>query len=209
MAGAIQSEADLRDLFPEPLERVKLKQLTHLDKYCKRFIGLSPFVCLATADTDGNVDVSPRGDAPGFVSVLDDKTLVLPDRRGNNRLDSLANVVANSHVGLLFMVPGIDETLRVNGAAEISHDPALLGEHVVRSKTPTVAIVVHVEEAFLHCAKAMIRSKLWAPDTQVERSVLPGLGQMVAEQIAGRQLSDDDAAEADAVIEQAYKDKLY
>jgi uncharacterized protein len=209
MAETVQNEAGLRELFPEPLERVKLKQLIYLDKYCRRFIALSPFVCLATADTEGNVDVSPRGDAPGFVTVLDDKTLVLPDRRGNNRLDSLANVVANGHVGLLFMVPGIDETLRVNGAAEVSHDPALLAEHAVRGKAPTVALVVHVEEAFLHCAKAMIRSKLWAPETQVERSVLPGLGQMVAEQIAGREISDEDAAEIDAEITQAYKDKLY
>jgi hypothetical protein len=209
MAKTVQDEAALKSLFPAPLDRVIQKQLTHLDKYCQHFIALSPFVCLATADRAGNVDVSPRGDAPGFVTVLDDKTLVLPDRRGNNRLDSLANVVANGHVGLLFMVPGIDETLRVNGAAEIIDDPALLADHAVRGKTPAVAIVVHVEEAFLHCAKAMIRSKLWAPETKVERSVLPGLGQMVAEQIAGRELSEEDAAEADAVIEQAYRDKLY
>ncbi|MDP7234831.1 MAG: pyridoxamine 5'-phosphate oxidase family protein, partial [Alphaproteobacteria bacterium] len=199
MIKSIQSETNLRELFPEQSEMVIRKQLICLDKYCKHFIALSPFVCLATSDSQGNVDVSPRGDAPGFVRVRDDKTLVLPDRRGNNRLDSLANVVANGHVGLLFLVPGIDETLRVNGTAEISDDPTLLADHVVRGKTPIVALVVHVEEAFLHCAKAMIRSKLWAPKSQVERGVLPGLGQMVAEQIAGRELSDEDAAGADAV----------
>ena len=209
MIKPIQSEANLRELFPEQSEMVIRKQLIYLDKYCKRFIALSPFVCLATSDSQGNVDVSPRGDAPGFVRVRDDKTLVLPDRRGNNRLDSLANVVTNGHIGLLFLVPGIDETLRVNGTAEISDDPTLLADHVVHGKTPTVALVVHVEEAFLHCAKAMIRSKLWAPKSQVERGVLPGLGQMVAEQIAGRELSDEDAAGADAVIAKAYKDDLY
>ncbi len=206
---SITSERELRDLFDQPVERVIQKQLSRLDKYCRRFIELSPFLCLATADKDGNADVSPRGDAPGFVRILDDKTLVIPDRRGNNRLDTLANIVDNPKVGLLFLVPGIKETLRVNGTATIVRDQAVLAAAEVNGKRPTVAVMIKVDEAFLHCGKAMIRSRLWKQDAQVERKVLPGLGQMVVEQIAGREITEAEAREADDWVSESYRNRLY
>ncbi len=205
----VATEGELRGLFAPPADRVIRKQLSKLDKYCRRFIELSPFVCLATSDADGNSDVSPRGDAPGFVRVLDDRTLVIPDRRGNNRLDSLANIVSSPKVGLLFLVPGINETLRVNGTAKIVDDPDVLAAAEANGKRPTVAVVVTVTEAFLHCGKAMIRSKLWAEETQVDRKVLPGLGRMVMEQIEGRELEADEAKQADDWIAESYRTKLY
>jgi PPOX class probable FMN-dependent enzyme len=205
----VTSDAALRALYDAPGERSVKKQLDRLDGYCKRFIALSPFVCLATADADGRIDVSPRGDAPGFVAVLDDRTLLIPDRRGNNRLDSLANIVANPQVGLLFMVPGIDETVRVNGRAGIVREPELLARFAVRGTAPTVAIRVHVEEAFFHCAKAFIRARLWAPEARVDRKVLPRLGRIIAEQIAGQAIGDDEAAAADAWVDDGYRTRLY
>ena len=205
----VTDETALRDLFPAPKERVILKQMTSLDVYCRRLIEISPFVCLATSDEDGRVDVSPRGDAPGFVRVVDDVTLMIPDRRGNNRLDSLANIIANPEVGLLFMVPGIDETVRVNGHAALIVDHALCETFTVNRKAPKVVIRITAHEVFFPCAKAFIRSKLWQPGSRVERGVLPGLGQIVAEQIAGKTLSQSEAQKADAVIDDAYRNLLY
>jgi hypothetical protein len=205
----ITSEAELRALFPAPKERVILKQMPSLDDYCRRFVAMSPFVCLATSDSDGRVDVSPRGDAPGFVRVIDESTLIIPDRRGNNRLDSLANIIVNPAVGLLFMVPGINETVRVNGRASLIIDQALCDSFMVNRKAPKVVIRIDAEEVFFHCAKAFIRSKLWHTESQVERGVLPGLGQIVAEQISGKKLSDTEARKADAVIDDAYRNLLY
>ena len=197
----VTDEAALRDLFPAPKERVVLKQMTSLDVYCRRLIEIS--------DEDGRVDVSPRGDAPGFVRVVDDVTLMIPDRRGNNRLDSLTNIIANPEVGLLFMVPGIDETVRVNGHASLIVDQALCDTFTVNGKAPKVVIRITAHEVFFHCAKAFIRSKLWHPESRVERGVLPGLGQIVAEQIAGKTLSQSEAQIADAVIDDAYRNLLY
>jgi PPOX class probable FMN-dependent enzyme len=205
----VTDEAALRELFPVPKERVILKQMTSLDVYCRRLIEISPFVCLATSDADGRVDVSPRGDAPGFVRVVDDVTLMIPDRRGNNRLDSLANIIANPEVGLLFMVPGINETVRVNGQASLITDQALCDSFTVNGKAPKVVIRITTHEVFFHCAKAFIRSKLWQPGSQVERGVLPGLGQIVAEQISGNKLSPSEVQKADAVIDNAYRNLLY
>ena len=205
----VTDEAALRELFPVPKERVILKQMTSLDVYCRRLIEISPFVCLATSNADGRVDVSPRGDAPGFVSVVDDVTLMIPDRRGNNRLDSLANIIANPEVGLLFMVPGINETVRVNGQASLITDQALCDSFTVNGKAPKVVIRITTHEVFFHCAKAFIRSKLWQPGSQVERGVLPGLGQIVAEQISGNKLSPSEVQKADAVIDNAYRNLLY
>ena len=131
------------------------KQLPALDPWCRKFISLSPFLVLGTVG-----DVSPKGDAPGFVQVIDDKTLLLPDRKGNNRLDSLGNLLENPAVGIIFMIPGVNETLRVNGTAEITVDPALLEPLAVRGQVPKTGLLIHIEEANLHCAKALIRSDL-------------------------------------------------
>src|SRR3954454_2838081 len=149
----VATEADLRALVGEPRELVIKKQLPALDRHCRAFIALSPFLLVGTANDAGKWDVSPRGDAPGFVLALDDRTLAIPDRPGNRRIDSLRNIVQHGGIGLLFMVPGVEETLRVNGRACIVRDADLLARLESRGKVPTLAIVVTVEEAFLHCAK--------------------------------------------------------
>jgi uncharacterized protein len=203
----IGSEADLRARFKAPSELAIRKQLDHLDGNCRRFIALSPFLCLATTSEDG-VDNSPRGDAPGFVEVLDDRTLLIPDRPGNNRLDSLANIVRNPQVGLLFLIPGVTETLRVNGRARIVTSPPMLERFAVNDRAPAVAILVATQEVFLHCSKALIRSRLWQDDARVDRKVLPSLGRMIAE-AADRQPAAATVADYDARIARSIEEALY
>lgn len=194
----------LRALYGEPQRLARLKQLDHLDAHCRAFIALSPFLVLASAGADGSVDASPRGDAPGFVAVPDARTLLIPDRRGNNRIDSLGNIAANPEVGLIFFVPGINETLRVNGRVEIATDADLLAQFAVNGKAPKSALRVAVREAFLHCGKALIRAKLWTGEHQVPRDRFPTLGRILADQIDGQ-----DADAADAAIAESYRDRLY
>lgn len=172
----------LRALYPAPKERAVRKQLDHLDAHCRHFIALSPFVVLASSGADGAMDASPRGGAPGFVKAPDAHTLLIPDAPGNHRLDTLENIVATGRLGLLFMIPGVDETLRVNGTAELSTDPVLIDAVADERRRPSVVIRVRVEQAYLHCAKAFMRSRLWSPDAQVERSALPTMGRMISEQ---------------------------
>lgn len=203
-SGSIDTEDALRECYAPPMERARLKSLRKLDEHCRRFIGLSPFVCIGTSSQDG-ADVAPRGDRPGFVRVLDDVTLAIPDWPGNNRLDSLTNVLSNPKVGLLFLIPGVDETLRVNGQAEITTDPDLLALWEVNGKQPKSVLRIFVAEAFLHCGKALIRSRLWHDDYRVNRSELPSYGRMLKDQIEVR----DTAEEIEASVEQAYREKLY
>ena len=194
----------LRAHYTQPSERARLKTLRALDPHMRNFISLAPFVCLGTSGPDG-ADVTPRGDAPGFVHVLDDTTIVMPDWPGNNRLDSLANIVVNPQVALLFIIPGVNETLRVNGVAEISIDPELLQRWNVGGKHPRAMLRITVREAYLHCAKALIRSRLWSDAARVPRSVLPPYGQMLKDQI-----SIADSAEAiQASVEKGYREGLY
>jgi PPOX class probable FMN-dependent enzyme len=203
-SNQVASKSELHELYGEPLERAVKKQLNHLDKHCRGFIALSPFLVLATSASDGSCDASPRGDAPGFVAVIDEKTLLLPDRRGNNRVDSLENVTGNPHVGLLFLVPGMNETLRVNGTASVTTDPALLDPLAVRGQSPRTGLLVTVEEAYLQCGKALIRSDLWNAEKQIDRSTFPSLGQMMADQIGGI-----DATETQCSVEDGYVNRLY
>jgi PPOX class probable FMN-dependent enzyme len=172
----------LRALYPAPKERTLRKELRFLDLHCRRFIELSPFVVLASTGADGALDASPRGGAPGFVKAPDEYTLLIPDAPGNHRLDTLENIVATGRLGLLFMIPGVDETLRVNGRALLSTDPALIEQAADERRRPVVVIQVQVEQAYLHCAKAFMRSRLWSPQAQVQRSVLPTMGRMISEQ---------------------------
>jgi len=158
----VTNEQEIRQLVGEPVARSLLKERAALDVHCRAFIARSPFLLMATADRDGRCDVSPKGDAPGFVRVIDDRHLVIPDRRGNKRLDGMKNLLVNPHVGLIFLVPGREETLRVNGRAWISQDPALLEPATAHGVTPLLAIGVEVEQCFLHCVKAFRRSRLWA-----------------------------------------------
>jgi PPOX class probable FMN-dependent enzyme len=195
---------NLREHYGAPLERARIKTLKRLDKHCRRFIELSPFVCLGTASASGT-DVTPRGDRPGFVHVLDDVTLAIPDWPGNNRLDSLQNIVENPKVGLLFLIPGVEESLRANGEARVSFEPQLLERWETNGKHPRSVLVVQVQEAFLHCGKALIRSKLWQNEYKVERAALPTYGQMLKDQIE----IADTAEEIECSVAQAYREKLY
>lgn len=210
--GRVFTTADeLYDYIGKPMDLARAKAIDHLDKYCRAFIERSPFVCVGTAAADGRGDVSPRGDAPGFVQVLDDNTLFIPDRPGNNRMDTMTNIIANPHVGLLFLVPGFEDLLRVNGRATIVRDEALLLEATVKGKTPRIGIRVAVDEAYLHCAKAVKRSKLWAEESRQDRSALPSLGKMILEQTAAADAppAGETILEVDAFIEENYRSALY
>lgn len=171
----------LRALYPAPGERALRKQMGALDPHALRFIGLSPFVVLSTSDTLGRQDASPRGGAPGFVRAAGARQLWIPDAPGNHRLDSLSNIVATGRIGLLFLIPGVDETLRVNGAARLCDDAQRLAPFADDRRVRLV-IEVAIEEVYLHCAKALMRSKLWSDAARVERSVLPSMGQMYNDQ---------------------------
>ncbi|MFD1699650.1 pyridoxamine 5'-phosphate oxidase family protein [Halopseudomonas phragmitis] len=177
----IESVEALRALYPPAKERALKKQLVKLDEHCQRFIALSPFVVLASGNSSG-LDASPRGGAPGFVQVEDECHLLIPDSPGNNRLDSLENLIARPEVGLLFMIPGIDETLRVNGIARLLAEPALCARFADDKRAPRLVIRVEVREAYLHCAKALMRSGLWAKSSRQPREVLPSMGQMIKDQ---------------------------
>ena len=186
-----------------PSDLVRRKCIDRLDRNARQFIALSPFLLLGTAGADGRADVSPRGDPPGFVTVLDEKTLLIPERPGNNLLDSLSNIVANPEVGLLFLIPGFDETLRVNGRAELVRDPALLAPLAVAGKQPKLAIRVAVREVYLHCARSFRRARLWDPAARVPRERLPSLATMVMDMMC----VNHDAA-MDRRVDEAM-DKLY
>ena len=191
---AIDSVAKLRAVYRPPRARSGLKVLDHLDIHCRNFLALSPLCVISSSRADGRADASPRGDLPGSLAhVLDDRTLLLPDRPGNRQLDTLTNLVERPCVGLVFFVPGWNETLRINGRVKIVNEPEFLAPLAVRGKLPILVLKVAVEEAYLHCAKALIRARLWEPEARVERSRFPTYGQVLAEQIAGA-----DAAEIDA-----------
>lgn len=179
--GRITTVEDLRERYGPPSERSSRKVLSKLDPYTRTFIGLSPFVLLGSSDGSGNADVTPRGEGPGFVAILDDTTLALPDRPGNNRLDTLANLIADPTIGMLFLVPGFSEMLRVNGTAEIRDDEELLTRFAIHEKRPATVLVITIREVFLHCAKAVMRSRLWDDAALTDRSLLPSMGQMLKE----------------------------
>ena len=200
----VTNDAELREVYRPPAPRAAQKVLDRLDVHCRNFIELSPFCVLSSSNADGQADASPRGDPPGFVKVLDEKTLLLPDRPGNNQVDSLQNIVQNPGVGLLFFVPGMNETLRVKGKAEITTDPALLEPLTVGRKAPLSGLKVVIEEAFLHCGRALIRGRIWDADAQIDRSSYPTYGQVLADQIAGA-----DAREIDADEDEANRERLY
>lgn len=204
----IRDEAALRALFPATHALAIQKFQNVLGIHAQAFIRRSPFLCIGTQDLDGRADVSPRGDPPGFVQILDPSTLAIPDRPGNNRLDSLSNILANPSVGILFIIPGFDDTLRVNGQASLVTDPALLETMRVNDRIPALAIVVKVREVFMHCAKAFRRSHLWEPDHFQDRAEMPSLIKIILDETSGapgeaamRKIDDD--------LEEDYKRTLY
>jgi len=205
----IADERALRELYGPTHPIAKIKCLDALDDHARAFIERSPFLCLSTQGADGGADVTPRGDAPGFVAMLDERTLAIPDRPGNNRLDSLTNILGNPAVGLLFLVPGFDDTLRVNGRATLSTEPSLLAGMIVNAKTPTLAIVIDVEEVFLHCAKAFRRARLWDPTARQDRREMPSLRKMVLDQTTGAPDDPAEVARLDAELEAEYERTMY
>ena len=205
----IATEQDLRALFPATHDLALRKCQPHLDRHARAFVGRSPFVCIGTQTPEGRADVSPRGDPCGFVQVLDDRTLLIPDRPGNNRLDTLSNLIANPAIGLLFMVPGFDDTLRINGRAQVTRDPVLLARLAVHDRMPSVAIVVSVTEVFLHCAKAFRRSDLWNPEQRQNRREMPSLVQMILDQTSDAPEDPAALAKLDSDLEEAYRKSMY
>jgi PPOX class probable FMN-dependent enzyme len=196
----LHDEAALRALLGEPADTVRAKVVDRLTPLTRRFIELSPFVCLATSDARGGCDVSPRGDPAGFVRILDERTLLLPDRPGNRIADSLRNILSNPHVGLLFLIPGVGDSFRVDGRATITDDPELLAPCAVEGRAPRLGVLIDVEHCYTQCSKALIRSKLWDPALHVEASRLPTGGEIHAERTCGA----IDAAAYDAARAERY-----
>ena len=195
--------SDLKTIYPAPSPRVIAKARPEIDAHARKFIAMSPFCVLATSGSDGSVDASPRGGNPGFVHVAGPNQLLMPDRSGNNRIDSFRNIVEGSgFVQLIFFVPGIDETLRVGGKGKLSADPDLLASMVEFGKLPRAALSISVAEAYFHCGKALMRSKLWSQETRIERAVMPSIAEVIHDQTS---LGEPESQE---VVEERYKAQL-
>lgn len=201
----ISTLADLRTHYGEASDGAVRKELRALDGHCRAFIEKSPFVLIGSSDGRGNADVTPKGDRPGFVAILDDVTLAIPDRPGNNRLDTLENIIANPAVGLLFVIPGMNETLRVNGEARITADEALRDRLAVDGRRPAAVIVVKPRAVYMHCAKAFMRSKLWAPEAWPPRASMPTLGEILKDQLALPETADA----TDRWLDDAYRESMW
>ena len=205
----IGDEEALRSLYGATLELATLKCQNALGEHAQEFIRRSPFVCIGTQSAEGKADVSPRGDPVGFVKILDERTLAIPDRPGNNRLDTLVNIIANPSVGLMFVIPGFEDTLRVNGRATLANDPELLESMRVNDRAPKLAIVVEVNEVFMHCAKAFRRSRLWNPDHFQNRSEMPSIVKIILDETTGAPTDKDEMRKMDDDLEEDYRRTLY
>lgn len=190
----IETLAELKAIYGDAKERSLQKELDVLDVHMRRFINLCPFCLLGTNDGKGNADVTPRGDRPGFVKILDERTLLLPDRPGNRRIDTLSNIIHHSAIGMLFLIPGVNETLRVNGDAEIRDDEDLLMQCRQEEKHPQSVMLIHIQSAYLHCPKAFMRSNLWGVEAQIRRDVLPTFGEMLKDQIGMSAPAESESA---------------
>lgn len=198
----IATHERLRELSKQPSHRASTKIIDHIDDICRRFIAACPFVVVSSRGLDGLMDLSPKGDPPGFVAVLDDKTIAIPDRLGNDRLDTFENLLAYPHVGLLFMIPGHGDTLRISGKGKIVRDAALQNRLTVNGKPPNLVLIVTVEKAHMHCPKCMMRSNLWRPERWPDRSNVPSF----AEAIVAHTRTSETVAEVQAVIDDRTKD---
>ena len=199
----IQDEAELREILGYAGRAAQIKVLPEIDDICRAFIGKSPFLLLGSTDASGNMDVSPKGDPAGFVQVMDNQTLLIPDRPGNRRGDTLSNILQNPHIGLLFLVPGRSDTLRVNGTAQIVRDDAVRERFIMQGKVPIFVIAVTVKEVFFHCTKCMVRSQLWSPDHEHDELVSFG------EAIIKHAKLDMSVAEANAMVVEEEQTELY
>ena len=206
LEDCITNKEELRGLVGEPSERAKNKVISHIDENCKKFLAMSPFLMMSTSDSEGNCDSSPRGDAPGFVHVMDDHWLVIPERPGNKRLDSIMNILSNPSVGLIFLIPGLEETLRINGQATIIKDEKVLKEMHVGGKVPLIGIAVKVEECFIHCAKAFMRSKLWDRESWPSKEARPKAAKILAEHTNLPGVTEEKVA---AGLSESYSKRMY
>jgi PPOX class probable FMN-dependent enzyme len=195
---AITTLEQLREVYPPPAERSVRKELDRLDEHCRRFIALCPFALLASANAQGACDVSPKGGPAGFVTVLDDHRLLIPDATGNRRLDSLQNLLENPRVGLLFLIPGMGETLRINGRVELTRDPVLLQGLQTGGRSAALGLLVTVEQAYLHCAKSILRSGLWRTETWAQAEELPSAAEILNDHIGIGDVAASAAALADS-----------
>lgn len=202
----IRSEAELRERFGDTHKTIYEKSSARLTPPMRRFIELAPFCCISSHDADGRPDLSPRGDAPGFVAMPDDRTLLIPDRPGNQRYDTIRNVLVVPQVSLIFMIPGVFNTLRVSGRARASRDPALLSRFAVRGKEPLMVLAVTVEEAFGHCSKAIRRAALWSDEHKIEHRAAPSLAEMMADHM---DLSAEDYSDMQDRIRRDLQTKMY
>ncbi|GKX33998.1 MAG: pyridoxamine 5'-phosphate oxidase-like FMN-binding protein [Rhizobiaceae bacterium MnEN-MB40S] len=201
----IETREELRTIFREPHVGAVRKEMKKLDQHAKGFLSRSPFVVIGSQDAEGNADATPKGDKPGFVKVLDDTTVAIPDRPGNNRLDTWVNVVENPAVGLLFLIPGMNETLRINGIGRLTADDDLRQEFAVGERPALAVLVVEIKAVFMHCAKAFMRSQLWQPDTWPDRNEMPTLGQIMRDQLA----LAESGEELDANLADGYKKTMW
>ncbi len=188
--AVIESTEQLRAMYLPAKERAVKKQLSRLDHHCRNFLALARFAVISTCDADGNMDASPRGGEAGFIKVIDDNTLIIPDWTGNNRLDTFSNIVDTGRIGAIFLVPGVDEALRINGKATLRNDEAFTSLCEVNGRYPKLVVHIAVKEAYLHCAKAIMRGQLWAPEAKVERKSLPTMNEMLRDQIGAGNMSE-------------------
>lgn len=202
----VTSLAELEALYGAPTPNAARKEIDRLDGHCRDFIARSPFALLATSDAHGRCDVTPRGGTPGFAHALDERRVALPDAKGNNRTDGLRNILANGHAGLLFLIPGLGETLRVNGRAALTRDPALLEALAHDGRLPTLAVIVEADEVFLHCAKAFIRSSLWKPESWPPREELPSAARILRDHTGQTDRTPEDLQ---GDLDTSYATRLY
>lgn len=201
----VNSVEELRAHYKAASERAVKKELPFLDAHARNFLARSPFVLIGSQDGNGNADVTPKGDKPGFVAMLDDVTIAIPDRPGNNRLDTLENIVANPAVGLLFLIPGMNETLRINGEGRITADAGLRAQLAVDGREPATVLIVKIKAVYMHCAKAFMRSELWSPESWPDRADMPTLGAILRDQIG----LAESASELDDSLDKSYAKSMW
>ena len=202
--AVIESTEQLRTMYLPAKERAVKKQLSRLDHHCRNFLALARFAVLSTCDTQGNMDASPRGGEAGFIKVIDDNTMIIPDWTGNNRLDTFSNIIDTGRIGAIFLVPGVDEALRINGKAGLRNDEAFTSLCEVNGRFPKLVVHIAVKEAYLHCAKAIMRGQLWAPEAKVERKALPTMNEMLRDQIG-----QTEPAEPQEIMRARHATELY
>lgn len=205
--SSIEAYDALREAVGEPTASTAEKEMPMLDKHARHFLSLSPILFISTVGTDGRADISPRGDPAGFVKVIDDNTILIPERPGNRRADTMSNIIENPghSVALIFLLPGVEETLRASGRARVIDDPTVLEDMAVRGKVPQLGILVEIDEVFFHCAKALKRARLWDPDTRIDRKAFPTLAQITRDQ----REPDTPMEEIEERIRESYETRLY